>query len=113
MGATFGNQAARAAGFRFQARVPEAINQIMKSTGLSLILISLLASSLQGEQFRTDINPALKYYQAFILAPDLSPTDHDYLLTNEWRGQKLPERVGELLSRYDNQFTMVRQAAYA
>jgi hypothetical protein len=85
----------------------------MKSTCLSLILVGWLTSSLYGEQFRTDINPALKYYQAFILAPDLSPSDHDYLLTNEWRGQKLPERVGELLSRYDNQFTMVRQAAYS
>ena len=66
-----------------------------------------------AEQFRTDINPALRYYQAFILAPDLSPVDHDYLLTNEWRGQKLPDRVGELLTRYDHQFTLVRQAAAA
>ena len=80
---------------------------------MSLLLIAGLASSLQGETFRTDINPALRYYQAFILAPDLSPADHDYLLTNEWRGQKLPERIGELLSRYDNQFTLVRQAASA
>src|SRR5882724_6890372 len=85
----------------------------MKTIYICLLLSGGVASSLQGEQFRTDINPALRYYQAFILAPDLAPADHDYLLTNEWRGQKLPGRIGDLLSRYDNQFTLVRQAASA
>ncbi len=77
------------------------------------MLIGGLASSLAGEPFRTDINPALGYYQAFILAPDLSPADHDYLFTNDWRGQKIPERVGELLGRYNNQFALVRRAGHA
>jgi hypothetical protein len=68
---------------------------------------------MHAEPFRTDINPALQYYQAFILSPDLSQMDRDYLFTNEWRGQRLPERFGELLERYNNQFTLVRHAAYA
>ena len=84
----------------------------MKTLWILIFLAAGLASGV-AEQFRTDINPALRYYQAFILAPDLSPADHDYLLTNDWRGQKLPERFGELLARYNNQFTLVRQAAYA
>ena len=89
------------------------MNNLMKALCISLLLTAGFASSLGGEQFRTDINPALQYYRAFILAPDLPQADHDYLFTNEWRGQKLPERVGELLSRYNNQFTLVRQAAYS
>jgi len=47
------------------------------------------------------------------VAPDLSQADRDYLFTTEWRGQKLPERFGELVARYDNEFKLVRQAAQA
>ena len=71
------------------------------------------AVGANGGQFRTDINPALRYYQAFIVAPDLSEADRDYLFMTEWRGQKLPERFGELVARYDNEFKFVRQAAQA
>src|SRR5438477_10673533 len=85
----------------------------MKSTGWSLFIGIACAVGASGGQFRTDINPAQHYYQAFIVAPDLSQADHDYLFTNEWRGQKLPERFGELVARYDNQFKLVRQAAQA
>jgi len=63
------------------------------------------------QQTRTDINPALQYYQSFILVPDLQQADKDYLFTNEWRGQKLPDRFGSLLAKYDNQFRLLRQAA--
>ena len=68
-----------------------------------------------GQPFRTNINPALLYYQAFLAAPDLEPADHDYLLsnTNNWRGQKLPKRFGELIAMYDGQFRLVRQATRA
>jgi hypothetical protein len=85
----------------------------MKTWSLLLIAIFGVANGMQAEPFRTDINPALQYYQAFILSPDLSQVDRDYLFTNEWRGQRLPERLGELLERYNNQFTLVRHAAYA
>ena len=70
-------------------------------------------SGARGEEFRTDINPALLYGRAFLLAPELSPADSDYLFTNNWQGQQLPERVGKLLAEYDNEFKLVRQAAHS
>jgi hypothetical protein len=85
----------------------------MKTASLLLVAIVGVASGVLAEPFRTDINPALQYYQAFILAPDLSQVDRDYLFTNEWRGQRLPDRFGELLERYNNQFTLVRHSTYA
>ena len=66
---------------------------------------------MSGEPFATNINPALTYYQAFTVAPDFLQKDRDYLFTNEWRGQKLPDRLGELLAGYDTEFRLVRQAA--
>src|SRR5437868_1359283 len=76
-------------------------------------LCGLTLGSASAEPFRTDINPALRYYQAFILAPDLAPADREYLLERDWRGQKLPEKFGELLGRYDLQFGLVREAVHA
>ena len=84
----------------------------MKSIFLLLLIVTGAIGSASGEQFRTDINPALQYFQAFN-CPDLSPADRDYLFQNEWRGQKLPERFGELVAHYDNQFRLIRQAAQA
>ena len=80
-----------------------------KFTCLALLILTLPAA--RGEPFRTDINPALLYYQAFILAPDLTQADRDYLFETNWQGQKLPERFGELVARYDDQFKLVREAA--
>ncbi len=74
-------------------------------------MLTWVATGVSGEQFRTDINPALLYYQAFILAPELSAEDRNYLFNNQWLGQKLPERFGELVRQYDNQFKLVREAA--
>jgi len=85
----------------------------MKSICLSLLVVTGAAVGVSGEPFRTDINPALLYYQASQVAPDLSAADRDYLFANDWRGQKLPARFGELVARYDNQFKLVRQAAQA
>src|ERR1044071_5626452 len=85
-------------------------NYIMK---LASILISLLtaAPAFAGPApSRSDINPALRYYQAFILAPDLDSADRDFLFDRDWRGQKLPPKFGELLGRYDSQFRIVREA---
>src|SRR5689334_3533526 len=80
---------------------------------LSLLTLDAATASARAEAFRTDINPALLYFQAFILAPDVAPGDRDWLLNTEWRGKKLPDRFGELVTQYDNQFKMVRQAARA
>jgi hypothetical protein len=84
--------------------------KIMKSFCLSLLVLTDAASAMNGQPFRTDINPALAYYQAFNVAPDYSQVDRDYLLTNEWRSQEIPGRVGELLAGYDNEFRLLRQA---
>jgi hypothetical protein len=83
----------------------------IKSTCLSLVMLAAAVFGASGESFRTDINPALQYYQALLVAPELSQSDRDFLFTNEWRSGKLPERLGELVARYDNQFKLLRQAA--
>lgn len=86
----------------------------MKITALLVCLLTSAAPVLAGDSlFRTDINPALRYYQAFLLAPDLTPPDREFLFDRDWRAQKLPEKIGELLGRYDSQFKIVRQAAGA
>jgi hypothetical protein len=89
-------------------------NLLMKTklTCGALLLIGAAAIGARGESFRTDINPALLYGRAFLLAPDLPQADSDYLFTNNWQGQRLPERVGKLLAQYDNEFKLVRQAAH-
>ncbi len=68
--------------------------------------------SARGQQFRTDINPALLYYQALLLAPDLNEHDREFFWgTNSWVGQHLPDELGRLLAQYDAQFGLVRRAA--
>jgi hypothetical protein len=83
-----------------------------KITCLTLAVIGAVVIGARGESFRTDINPALLYGRAFLLAPDLPQADSDYLSTNNWQGQRLPERAGKLLAQYDNQFKLIRQAAH-
>ena len=86
----------------------------MKTTKSICLTVAIVTGAIVGaraEQFRTDINPAMQYYQAFLVAPDLPQADRDYLFAKEWRWQKLPERFGELVGRYDNQLKLVRQAA--
>jgi len=85
----------------------------MKSIGFSLLVLTGTLLGSRGENFRTDINPALTYYRAFLLQPDLPQVDSDYLFTNSWQGQKLSRRFGDLVARYDSQFKLARQAAQA
>jgi hypothetical protein len=87
----------------------------LKSICLSLLVVAGVSAGASGQQSATNINPALLYYQAFLAAPNLEPADNDYLLsnTNNWRGQKLTPRFGELVAKYDAQFRLVRQAAHA
>src|SRR5882724_764830 len=89
------------------------IMKSMKSIGLSLVIMAGALMSVRGGEFRTDINPALRYYLAFTVAPDMPPADRDFLFNTDWRGQKLPDRFGELVGRYDQEFVMVREAAQA
>lgn len=85
----------------------------MKTT--NLIAFASLLSTLfiaRGEPFRTDLNPALLYYQAFLLdVKPLTDADWDYLGSKAGREQKLPERFGPILAGYDNEFNLVREAA--
>ena len=74
---------------------------------------ALAGQLLGGETFRTDINPALLYYQGFSLRPELSQADHDYLFTNEWRGKVLDDRFLALIPTYNNSFKLFRRAAKA
>ncbi len=83
----------------------------LRTTCLSVIVFAGTALGGRGEVYRTDINPALQYYQAFLLAPDLAMSDSNFLFTNSWQGEKLPDRFGKLMSGYDNQLKLVRQAA--
>src|SRR3989442_248024 len=85
----------------------------MKSIWLTAVIVAGAVAGAGGEQFRTDINPALLYYRASQMVPDFSRADRDFLFDNDWRGKKLPERFGELVARYDNEFKLVRQAAQA
>jgi hypothetical protein len=80
-------------------------------TFCSSLLVLTGAGAANAQPFRTDINPALTYYQAFNVAPDYAQKDRDYLFTNEWRDQKLPDRFGELVAGYDNEFRLIRQGA--
>ncbi len=85
----------------------------MRILKLSLIIAGLGLSwhGWAAEQSRTDINPALSYYQGYLLAPKLNESDRQYLFETEWRGKHLEERFGGLVEKYDNQFKFLRQAA--
>jgi hypothetical protein len=89
------------------------IKHTMKLIQLSLLMLTVAVSGLGAEPCRTDINPALLYYLSFIVTAETPQADHDYLLTNEWRGQQLPARFGALAGQYDTKFNYVRQAAHA
>jgi hypothetical protein len=75
--------------------------------------VALATPSFGAQQFRTDINPALRYYQAFLEMPNLPEADHQDLFARDWRGQTLDKRFGELVSRYDIEFRFLREAARA
>ena len=62
---------------------------------------------------REDINPALLYWQAFAVMPDLAPDDQKHLLETQWRTRPMDERAGELASRYDQSFKLLKAAAVA
>jgi hypothetical protein len=86
----------------------------MKPICLTLLLLTGMLPGARGEDFRTDINPALLYYRAFLLAPNsMSEADMTYLASKKAMEQKLPERFGGILAGYGNEVLLVRQAAHA
>src|SRR5689334_14898530 len=76
--------------------------------GLFGVLLRVVAAS---DDFRTDINPALLYWQAFAVMPDLAADDQKHLFESEWRNRPMDERAGKLVLRYDATFRVLRQAA--
>jgi hypothetical protein len=83
---------------------------------IGLLSLATAAATVQAhaQTSPTNINPALTYYQAFLAAPTLEPADREFLLgSNDWRGQKLPTRLGELIAQYDSQFSLVQAATRA
>ncbi|MGA2246128.1 MAG: hypothetical protein ABSH48_14110 [Verrucomicrobiota bacterium] len=85
---------------------------MMKTTKITCgLLLGLAVLGARGDSFRTDLNPALLYYRAFLMAPKtMSDADWDYLSSKAGREQKLPQRFGPLLAGYDSEFTLVREA---
>src|ERR1051325_1515317 len=86
---------------------------VMKPISLSLVILTALLPLARGESFRTDINPALLYYRAFLATPEpgLSDADRAYLESKKGLEQKLPERFGKIVAGYDHQMQLVQQAA--
>lgn len=77
---------------------------------LAMLLLAGVPAAVRGEDFRTDINPALIYYQAFLLEP-ARDADYDYLFTNNWQVGQLPEHFGKLIARYHGDLTLWQRAA--
>lgn len=66
-----------------------------------------------AQECRTDINPALLYWQAFAVMPDLPDPDQKYLFETDWRTRPMDERAGQLAAKYDSTFRLLRQAVVA
>lgn len=65
----------------------------------------------RGELSQTNINPALLYYRAFLLAPEpMSSADSTYFFSKKGRSQNLPERFGKVVASSDNEFKLLREA---
>ena len=75
------------------------------------LVLGCLPANAQTDRDPTTINPALYYYQAFILAPNLSSEDENYLASVGTDGWIVPERAGKLLEGFDRVFDYVQKAA--
>lgn len=85
----------------------------MKIIRFCCLVLWLLAASRPGaraQACQTNINPALLYYQAFLLAPKFDAADEDYLKTNAWQGRPLPDRLERLLQRHHTELEFLHAA---
>src|ERR1051326_3908146 len=82
-----------------------------------LIMAGSLASLAAPElDFRTDINPALLYFQAYQYMPQLPEGDSKQLFDNPMSASspnQLDEHARELLKQYDNSFKGLHRARFA
>jgi hypothetical protein len=95
------------------------MKRIICLSGIALIVLlaglpaTLVASELG---FRTDINPALLYFQAYQYMPQLSEVDTRHLFDNlarEASPNQIDGHARELLKQYDNSFKGLRRARFA
>ena len=85
--------------------------KIIASLSVSLLFLAGALPAAHGDPFRTDINPASIYYQAFLLEPRQADADRDYLFTNHWQGLQLPDRFGSLIGSYGTEIKYLHRAA--
>jgi hypothetical protein len=84
----------------------------LKSICLSLLIVAGALAGASGQPSPTNINPALLYYQAFLMAPKtMSDADWEYLGSRVGREQKLPERFGPIFAGYDKEFKLAQKGA--
>jgi hypothetical protein len=77
---------------------------------LTALVATATGAGASAQLATTNINPALLYYQGFLVAPEVSEADHDFIWTNEWQGVQLPDRFGKIVGGYDNEFKLLRAA---
>lgn len=77
----------------------------------ALLTVSLRAAPDPLDPHRTDINPALIYWQAMLHLPQLKDEDREYLSTNEWWAMPLDARFKETVVRYNVAMRVVEQGA--
>jgi hypothetical protein len=88
------------------------IMKILRTGCAALVLaVAVIAPGLTNAAEPGVGNRAVKYYQSFLLAPQLSESEFAELASMQRSGQKLPERFGDLVSKYDTQLKLVRAGA--
>jgi hypothetical protein len=75
------------------------------------------AAALSDTDFRTNINPALLYFQAFQNMPHFNEADSRHLFADStaggWPDDRFDKDQLALLQRYDNSFKLLRRARFA
>lgn len=81
----------------------------------SLAAVNLAVVGNAAElEFRTDINPALLYFQAYQYMPQLSDEESKHLFDHRdaWP-ERIDDRARELLKKYDTSFKGLRRARFS
>jgi hypothetical protein len=78
---------------------------------LAAVTVEMLAAEVD---FRTDINPALLYFQAYQNMPQLSQDEETHVFGHPgaWPNG-IDDRAGELLKKFDNSFKGLRRARHS
>lgn len=95
------------------------IVNIAQSRLAVLAALSVLATSAPSAEpdFRTDINPALLYFQAYQEMPELNEADRKHLFESRtggaWPDQPFDDRALRLIRGYDNSFKLLHRARFS